>query len=69
MPKHGRAKAAKEDPRRSVSATMERLKGSSRSDLEPDRDREAGSPLGGGTGSDREKLRKTLTLRGRKDAR
>ena len=46
MAKRGKAQAAKEDPRRSVNATMERLGGSSRSDLERDDMRKSGSPLG-----------------------
>jgi hypothetical protein len=61
-----RAKQTKEDPRRSVAATMQRLRGVSRSDLTPDAGRGSGSPLGDGSPADREKLRKSLTLRGRK---
>jgi hypothetical protein len=47
---------------------MDRLKGSSRSDVAPDAGREATSPLGMGSYS-KEKLRKSLTLRARKNER
>jgi hypothetical protein len=63
------AKKAMKDTRRNVASTMERLRGATRSDVEPDARRGAMSGLGGGSPADKEKLRKSLVLRGRKDAR
>ena len=69
MPKRGKAQPAKTDTRRSVEANMDRLKGSSRSDIADDGMRQSASPLGYGSGSDKEKLKRSLTLRGRKGER
>jgi hypothetical protein len=64
-----RSKAQPTDTRRSVASTIDRLGGSSRSDLEPDAGKGGGSSLGSGTGSKKEELRRSLTLRGRKGER